>query len=147
MKARILYGTETGNAEMAADEVQVALETHGIEVEVASMEDVEVGDLTPDEFLIIITSTYGEGELPATTLPFHAALVEQSPDLGGVRFAGFGLGDSSYDTYNNAIEIMAGVLAGLGAVQVGELGRHDANSGLVVTDVAAEWAKTVADLI
>ncbi|GAA2026649.1 FMN-binding protein MioC [Agromyces tropicus] len=140
----IIFGTESGNAEMVADDIAEALTDAGHDAEVVPMEDFEVADLPDHEVVVVITSTYGEGELPETTAPFHAALIEQEPDLSSVRFAAFGLGDSTYETYNNAISILQAELTRLGAAQIGETCRHDAASGLDLTIVATEWVDTIA---
>ncbi|KAA0084536.1 nitric oxide synthase [Mycolicibacterium sp. P9-64] len=143
----ILFGTESGNAELVADDIAEAFNDADIDAQVVDMEDFDVTELPTAGTVVVITSTYGEGELPATTQPFEDALVAQKPDLTGLRFAAFGLGDSSYETYNNAIGILTKDLIALGAVQLGETGRHDAVSGDSFTDVASTWAKTILDLL
>lgn len=135
----ILFGTESGNSEMVADDISKALEDNGIKSEVFDMEDYDVGDLGMREMVIIVSSTYGEGDLPQTALPFFKALNELKPDLSSTRFAAFGLGDSTYDTYNRGISTLVSAFADLGATQVGETGRHDADSGLDASDVAVPW--------
>lgn len=138
--ATILFGTETGNSEMVADEISTALDPFGVTCEVHSMADYPVGDLSEQQLVILITSTYGEGDLPDTAIPFFDALKESKPDLSATRFAAFGLGDSSYETYNNGIATLIEAVAGLGATQIGETGRHDADSGLDPCDIATSWA-------
>ena len=73
--------------------------------------------------------------------PFHAALQGRRPDLAGLRFATFGLGDSFYETFNRGSRIIADALVELGAQQVGEHGQHDASSGELPGDAALAWAK------
>lgn len=140
---RILYGTESGNAELVADDVAAALAEQGVESVIVGMEDYDVDELPSEDFVVVITSTYGEGELPETTAPFHAHLMEQRPQLDGLRFAGFGLGDSTYETFCNGIEILSSALRDLGATQVGETGRHDASSGEDLSEAATAWAQAV----
>jgi MioC protein len=144
---KILFGTESGNAELVADDLAEALTTSGNAAEVVAMEDFDIAELADLPSVVVITSTYGEGELPATTAPFVDALQAANPDLGHLRFAAFGLGDSSYATYNNAIDVLAKDLAALGAQQIGETGRHDAISGESFTDAVNSWSKTIADLL
>ncbi|NKF28119.1 nitric oxide synthase [Pseudomonas sp. BGM005] len=137
----IIFGTESGNAEMAADDVAATFSERGFETKVISMEDVSVANLALMANVVVITSTYGEGELPETTAPFIEALQQSTPDLSALNFAAFGLGDSTYKKYNNAIDVVVNHLVDLGARQVGVTGRHDAASGISVTTVATEWAK------
>ncbi|QZP31652.1 flavodoxin family protein [Pseudomonas sp. DR48] len=139
----VVYGTESGNSEMAADDIAASFSGRGVTAEVKSMEDVSVSDLSSVSQLVVVTSTYGEGELPETSAPFFADLEAEQPDLSGVRFFAFGLGDSTYTKFNNAIDIMVSKLLELGAVQVGETGRHDAASGKSVTLVANAWVEQV----
>lgn len=135
----ILFGTESGNSEMVADDISKALEDNGIKSEVFGMEDYDVSDLGAHQMVIIVSSTYGEGDLPQTALPFFNALNQVQPDLSSTRFAAFGLGDSTYDTYNLGISTLVSAFTELGATQVGETGRHDADSGLDASDVAVTW--------
>ncbi|MEE6165485.1 MULTISPECIES: flavodoxin domain-containing protein [Mycobacteriaceae] len=144
---QILFGTESGNAELVADDIAETFTNAGIDARVVPMEDVDVASLADLGTVVVVTSTYGEGELPATTAPFAEALVGAKPDLSGLRFAAFGLGDSSYETYSNAVDILTEHFAGLRARQIGETGRHDAVSGDSFTDVATSWAKTIVDLL
>jgi cytochrome P450/flavodoxin len=136
----VWYGTESGNAEMVGDEIVEILKRAGIDTHLNELTDVEVDDVANAQVAVLITSTYGEGGLPATTEPFYDALVAARPDLSGLRFAAFGLGDSSYENYNNAIKTMSSLLVELGATQIGSVGRHDATTGLDPVDVATEWA-------
>ena len=139
--ATILFGTETGNAEMVADELVTVLDSFGFTSDVHSMADYPVEDLCGQQMVILITSTYVEGDLPDTAIPFFDALKHRKPDLSSMRFAAFGLGDSSYDTYNNGIATLAEAVADLGATQIGATGRHDAESGLDPSDTAMAWAR------
>ena len=78
----------------------------------------------------------------------YQELDEHKPDLNGLKFAVFGLGDSIYDeTFNHGGEIMAKKLKDLGATQVGEHGRHDAASTVKPTTQAEEWAGALTAVI
>ncbi|MFF7984162.1 cytochrome P450 [Streptomyces sp. NPDC007901] len=136
----VWYGTESGNAEMVADEIVETLSNAGIDTQLTEMTKLEVGDVADAQIAVVITSTYGEGGLPATTKPLYDALSDERPDLSHLRFAAFGLGDSSYENYNNAIKTMSQLLVDLGATQIGVTGRHDAASGLDPAQAAADWA-------
>ncbi|KQU92776.1 nitric oxide synthase [Mesorhizobium sp. Root102] len=136
---KVLFGTESGNSEMAADDIAQYIRDNGESAQVIPMEDCDVSDLAATGFAIVITSTYGEGELPETTKPFHDALAEIRPDLSALKFAAFGLGDSTYETYGNGIDVVSGLLRNLGAQQIGDTGRHDAAKGLALSQVAVDW--------
>lgn len=142
MNIHVLYGTETGNAEMVADDIVDALSAD-VSIESFDMSKCSVADLSADVFYFIVCSTYGDGELPQSAQPFFDALNSQRPDLSGLRFAVFGLGDSFYETFNRGSEIITQTLTELGAEQVGERGMHDASAGQLPGDIAMPWAKAV----
>jgi MioC protein len=138
----ILFGTESGNSEMVADDLADTLRHNGIDSQVSDMEDYNPADLARESTVVVITSTYGDGELPRTAITFYEALEREKPDLSGLRFAAFGLGDSTYSTFNQAIETVVACLTRLGASQLGATGYHDADSGLDASDVATDWLST-----
>lgn len=136
----ILFGTEMGTAESAADSIAEELR-EAYDVSVHDMTDFDIADLDVRDFHVVVCSTYGDGELPTGAEPFADALDRDTPDLSGLRFAVFGLGDIVYgDTFNRGGEIIAEKLAARGAVQVGEHARHDASTEVRVRDMAREWA-------
>lgn len=140
MTIHVIYGTETGNAEMVADDLVEALENDAT-VSAQDMADFDLAEVAVDDFVILISSTYGEGELPNSAQPFFAKLEQQVPDLSGLTFATFGLGDSFYETFNQGSQILADKLRDLGATELGERGVHDASSGELPGDVAVDWLK------
>ena len=74
-------------------------------------------------------------------------LMAERPDLTGVRFAAFGLGDSIYETFNNAIETLRTALLELGAEQIGTTAKHDAASTTPATELADAWTRDLLTLM
>lgn len=140
----VLYGTESGNAELVAEEIVEAIEGR-VDAEAVDMDGAGAGDLAPGRFYLVVCSTHGDGELPTGALPFAEALDRDRPDLTGVRYAVFGLGDSSYDTYSRGSELIDERLAALGARRVGRYGRHDASSRDDPSELAIAWADEVLE--
>jgi MioC protein len=140
MKIVILYGTESGNAETVADDLVDELSA-GNDVEVEAIDMTDAGLPAPNEFHLVVCSTHGDGGLPASAVPFAELLDKERPDLTGLRYAVFGLGDSSYETYSRGSERIDERLAALGGVRVGEYGRHDASDGSLPNETALEWAR------
>lgn len=138
----IYFGTESGNAEIAADDIAAALAAHDLETEICPMEEADLAPLSSADLVILVSSTYGDGELPMTAMPFYEALIEDRPDLSSLKFAAFGLGDSVYDTYNNAIDMFTDLMVQLGAVQIGEVGRHDASGAESYAETAKAWVES-----
>jgi len=146
MSIVILYGTESGNAELVADDLVESIDDHPAEA--FDMSDFDPADLDVSDFVIVVCSTYGDGELPSGAVPFHDALTAQQPDLTGLRYAVFGMGDSSYEaTYSRGSEIIDGQLTALGAVRVGEYGRHDASGRTSASEAALAWSAQVLELV
>ena len=146
MNIAVLYGTETGNAEMLAEDVAAHLEG-GNDVTCTNLSDFAPADFTPDQFYLVICSTYGDGELPSSAKPFAEAMEQARPDLAGIHFAIFGLGDAEYDaTHNFGSQIVADLLKGRGATQVGERVIHDASGAHMADDLAFQWADASVEL-
>ncbi|MFZ1680436.1 MAG: flavodoxin domain-containing protein [Rhizobiaceae bacterium] len=144
MKIAILYGTETGNAEMLAEDIASHLSAH--DTSVTNLKDVNPGDLVAGTLHIFVCSTYGDGELPASAKPF-AERMDAAPDLGGVLFAVFGMGDSEYpETFNFGGKRMEALMSQAGATMLGERVTHDASGGDLPEDLALPWAETVVGL-
>ncbi|MXP20372.1 nitric oxide synthase [Gordonia sp. HNM0687] len=147
MSVVILYGTETGNSEVVADAIADVLAAEH-DPSIYDMSEFAVEDLDPADFLVVICSTYGEGELPTGAEPFAEELADADPDLTGLRFAVFGLGDTVYEeTFNRGGEIIADLLGSRGATQVGEHARHDYSSEITPAKLAGEWARGISGLI
>lgn len=139
MKIVVLYGTETGNAEMLAEDIQSALENDH-EVACCDLADTDPAELDRETFHVVVCSTYGEGDLPASAQPFAERLEEGAHDLSGVHFAIFGLGDAEYgETFTQGSEKLAKTLAARGATQVGCRLTHDASGDDLPEDLAVPW--------
>ncbi|CUH63636.1 Sulfite reductase [NADPH] flavoprotein alpha-component [Thalassovita gelatinovora] len=143
MNIAILFGTETGNAEMLAEDISSALEDEH-QTRFANLQDTGPSELRDAELNIIVCSSYGDGELPASAKPFADRLREEQTDLDGVRFAMFGLGDGEYaTTFGHGSMKLAEMLIGRGAEIVGERLVHDASGDDLPEDIAIPWAEAI----
>ena len=143
MKIGLYYGSETGNAEMLCEDMEAELGAD-YACHTAPLSEVDPTRLDAETFYIFVTSTYGNGDLPTLALPFEAALHAGTPDLSGVRFAIFGLGDMVFaETFNHGSKKLAEMLAAHGATQVGERGIHDASSFEMPEDIALPWVSEI----
>jgi MioC protein len=140
MKIHVLFGTESGNAEIAAEDLAESIRNDSQEVDVHDLSSFSIAELQHDALYVFVCSTYGEGDLPNTALPFYADLSVVRPDLSGVRYAMFGLGDTFYtETYGQGATKLDDKLTELGAQRVGEIGRYDASSWEPVGESAVAW--------
>ncbi|MEL4072406.1 flavodoxin domain-containing protein [Ochrobactrum sp. GPK 3] len=146
MDITILYGTETGNAEMLAEDISTDLSSEH-DVVVSNLENFDPANFDGNHLYLIVCSTYGDGELPASAQPFAQAIEKTRPDLSTVLFGIFGLGDSSYtETYNFGSKQVCDILVGAGARQIGERLTHDASGTDMSDDLALPWARRVVSL-
>lgn len=141
MSILILYGTETGNAEMLAEDMA----THLGSATLKNMADAAPDDLAAERFAVVISSTYGEGELPSGARAFYETLTRQRPDLSHITFAAFSLGDQATypETFARGGAIWADLLEELGARRLGPLGVHDAAGADLAEDVALPWIDAI----
>ena len=96
----ILVGSQTGNAKGVAESVKAQAEARGIPVSLVTMNDYKPKQLKKETHVLIVTSTYGEGEPPEAAADLHAQLKGgKIGKLFGLQFAVLGLGDSSYEFF------------------------------------------------
>ena len=141
MQIHLLYGTETGTAEILCDDLKDELEGE-IESEVQSLEDMAPADLSKDALNVFVVATTGSGDLPFTAIPFFDKLEAEKPDLSEIQFAIFGLGDKTFAaTFNFGSEKVMNKLLELGAKQVGARGLFDASGNDMPEEVAMPWLR------
>lgn len=96
-KVHVIYGTESGNCEALADTTAKQLKARGYQPEVSNMADLQPDQLPAMNPLLVIVSTWGDGDPPDAVVDFHAALMaDDAPSLEGLEFAVCALGDTSY---------------------------------------------------
>jgi MioC protein len=143
LRIAILVGTMTGTAQLCAQEMELALDDGDTQVRTLLMDNLAPSVFADRESVYLVcTSTYGQGDVPDNAKALYDALSKQRPDLAGVRYGVFGLGDRTYaETFNFGGKRFDELLAALGARRVGERYAHDASSGVLPEDVALEWCR------
>jgi sulfite reductase (NADPH) flavoprotein alpha-component len=115
----VLYGTESGNAESLADQTAKAAKSHGFKAKAVNMADIKVNKLKDVENLLVIVSTWGEGDPPETAVDFYEAfMADQAPKLENTRFSVLGLGDTSYEEFCKMGKDFDARLEALGAKRI-----------------------------
>jgi sulfite reductase (NADPH) flavoprotein alpha-component len=120
-KLTILYGTESGNTEALANAVKRDAQKRGFAPKLLDMADADLATLKDAVNLLVIASTWGEGEPPQRAAPFMRALMaDDAPRLDGVNFAVLALGDSSYAQFCETGKQLDARFEALGGVRVAE---------------------------
>ncbi|MBV7434920.1 sulfite reductase subunit alpha [Cardiobacteriaceae bacterium TAE3-ERU3] len=140
----ILYGSQTGNAEDLAWQCADLAKEHGLAALVVDMDDCSLDSLAETERLLVITSTYGEGEMPDNAEALWEDINgEAAPKLDKTFFSVLALGDTAYEHFCLAGKQWDARLEALGAERVGE--RVDCDVDF--DDAAKAWMDAVLPAI
>ena len=93
----IVFASQSGNSQSLAEQFGDELEKSGFETPVFGAEEYENFDLTKEEFLLIISSTWGDGDPPDNAVDFWNHInSENHPRLEKLQYSVLGLGDKNY---------------------------------------------------
>jgi sulfite reductase (NADPH) flavoprotein alpha-component len=102
-KLMIIYGTETGNSELLSLDTSNIAKDNNFETTVSGMDEIGLEDLKSCDNLIIVCSTWGDGEQPDNAIELFEAVESSNIDyLENVNFAVLALGDTAFDLFCEA---------------------------------------------
>ncbi|KAI5951705.1 TAH18 [Candida jiufengensis] len=148
----ILYGSETGNAEEYAKYLKLRLKSYSLKTTLSSLDSYELKNLiTSTEYLIIICSTTGQGELPRNAKSFMKFILKKKLPYDlfqHIHLTTLGLGDSSYTKYNYAIKKIHTRMMQLGCQELSPRCEADEMSPEGVDGYYLEWeSQLIASLL
>jgi MioC protein len=135
MKIEIAVGSVLGASEYVAEALADMLKTQGFESTCHFTPSVDNIDFA--QFLLIVTSTHGAGDLPDNIQSFAEDLSKK--DLKGTKAVIIGLGDSSYDTFCEGSATMETILKDSGATMVLPVYQIDVLHHPIPEDAAVAW--------
>lgn len=128
------YGSQTGTAEEFAGRLAKEGIRYSLKGMVADPEEYDMEELVnlkdiPNSLAVFCLATYGEGDPTDNAMEFYEWLQNGDANLTGLNYAVFGLGNKTYEHYNEVAKYVDKRMEELGAtrVYVCGLGDDDAN--------------------
>ena len=140
----LIFGTETGNAEELAEDAANMAKGFDLEATVMDMEDIEPDDISTSKRLIVVCSTWGEGEQPVNAQDLYDAVEEtEEGSMEGVNFAVLALGDTAFELFCESGKEWDKILEEKGGNRVND--RIDCDTDY--DDYAEEWLEDTLGLM
>jgi sulfite reductase (NADPH) flavoprotein alpha-component len=142
----IAFGSQSGNAESLAKRLARDAASRGFAARAAGLDSLQPSDLIKDKNVLLITSTWGEGEMPDNAISFWDSINQNgsSPKFDGVQYSVLALGDKNYgETFCLAGKKLDQRLAELGATRITD--RVDCD--VEFDDLAKKWSTSAFTIL
>uniref|UniRef100_A0A0K0EZ68 NADPH--cytochrome P450 reductase n=1 Tax=Strongyloides venezuelensis TaxID=75913 RepID=A0A0K0EZ68_STRVS len=131
----ILFGSQTGTGEELAGRMAKDLVRYGQKALVIDPEEIEPEDIVKikqveDPLLLLFVATYGEGDPTDNCQQFYEFFQSTDMNLSGIRYAVFGLGNKTYEYFNEMGKFFDKKLEELGCERIFELGLGDDDANM-----------------
>ncbi|EDV29131.1 uncharacterized protein TRIADDRAFT_18893, partial [Trichoplax adhaerens] len=152
-KVTILYATETGKSEYYA-KIVTNIFSYGFDVKLVCMKDYDPSNLSQEKLLLIVTSTFGNGDPPDNGVKFGSYLYQRcnprakvrenrrsihlprgsnkpmlsriaSSNYSNMKYAVFGLGSRAYPHFCAFARSVDRLLCHMGAERIHDIGEGD----------------------
>ena len=138
----IIFGTETGNAEELSDTASRLASDYDLIGKVMDMEDVTTDILANSKKLMVIYSTWGDGEQPDNAEDLYESTNNLNDgDLDGLNFSVLALGDTAFDLFCESGKEWDNVLEEKGGQRI--IDRIDCDTDY--DDYAEDWIREAFD--
>lgn len=142
-KILILYGTETGNSELLAMDAEKLAKDNQFDATINGMDEISFDEIQAYENLLIVCSTWGDGEQPDNAVDLYEAAEGAADDsLAGVNFAILALGDTAFDLFCEAGIQWDELIEAKGGIRIND--RIDCDTDY--EDEAEEWLEETIGL-
>ena len=122
----ILFGSQTGTAEKIAKQLAKDSKTRGCNARVVDAAEHTKVDWSKETNLLIVTSTYGDGDMPDNAQAFWDWLqTDAGKNLAHLNFSVLALGDTNYEQFCAAGKNFDARLEALGAKRIHPLADCD----------------------
>ena len=142
MKLEILYATQTGNAEEVAQNLSTLAKSKGFIVNINEMNHYTMDQFRKFKNVAIVTSTYGEGEVPEMGIEFWKDLESSSIKISNLKYGLIALGDRSHEIFCGAGKAISKKLDELDGKKVLENLECDGD-----TEGTQEWSNKFLDIL
>eukprot|EP01156_Anaeramoeba_ignava_P005338 Anaeramoba_ignava/a2539_57.p1 GENE.a2539_57~~a2539_57.p1 ORF type:complete len:962 (-),score=298.27 a2539_57:315-3200(-) len=148
----ILFGTQTGTSEEYAHQLMRSIQEDekaggSFDVRVVDLDNYPSHLLLTESLVIIVTSTFGEGQPPTNAMKLYDFIKNQDPKktpflLENLKFAIFGLGSSMYtERYQKFARFLDSRLEELGAKKLHRLGEGDVMKS--IDEPFSKWTQSL----
>uniref|UniRef100_A0A493TQ16 Nitric oxide synthase n=1 Tax=Anas platyrhynchos platyrhynchos TaxID=8840 RepID=A0A493TQ16_ANAPP len=146
-KVTVIYATETGKSETLANNL-CSLFSCAFNTKILCMDEYNISDLEKETLLLVVTSTFGNGDSPNNGKTLKNSLLTLKLLKKKIRYAVFGLGSTMYPEFCAFAHAIDQKLAQLGASQLIPIGEGDELNGQ--EEAFRSWAvsafKTACDI-
>ncbi|MDF2376007.1 MAG: flavodoxin domain-containing protein [Verrucomicrobiales bacterium] len=140
-RALFLYGSQSGNAQALSEGFAEVMNNDGWAADAVDMENHATVDLVEEPLILVVTSTWGEGDPPDNAVEFWEKFKSSDfPKLPNSRFSVLSLGDTNYADFCEMGKLMDKRLEELGAERIAARVDCDVD----YEDPAEEWFRVVS---
>jgi iron-only hydrogenase group A len=139
----VLFGSQGGSTAQKARDLATDAKKAGLTVRVMALDQFDPSALAVEQNLMVVTSTYGEGELPDNAKKFTSGLLgmKGADALANLKFGVCGIGSTAYSKFCAAAKIIDKQLRDLGAQPVADLALCDVKAAGGGEEAMDEWVK------
>ncbi|KMZ72931.1 Sulfite reductase [NADPH] flavoprotein alpha-component [Zostera marina] len=150
-KPKLFFASQTGTSEALARNLHVLLASNGIDFDLVDPRSYEPEDLPKESLVLIVVSTWDDGNPPPSMGFLYQWLSESTEDfrigksiLSRCKFAAFGVGSRSYgeERFNAAAKGFSRWMRALGAMEMVGVGVGDVDEG-DVNEIFEKWSGDV----